>query len=175
MIFTIYKFANYLVVFNFLFLVFNFFYRFKTCGFKIGIAHSIPIPNPLLMNPNPIPSQIYTIPTPNPIPDSESPQVWRLACLYLLECTAGEVHALRWVVVLQMSSIMFVIIYLKNTREKHSTETKSPRTAAFREKPKIRTFLKIFAVLSLFPCITIIGDTGKLMDNEVVAWPYIGC
>ena len=34
------------------------------CGFKIGIAHSIPI----LMNPNPIPTQIYTIPTPNPIP-----------------------------------------------------------------------------------------------------------
>ena len=36
------------------------------CGFKIGIAHSIPIP--LLMNPNAIPTQIYTIPTPNPIP-----------------------------------------------------------------------------------------------------------
>ena len=36
------------------------------CGFKIGIAHSIPIPNPLLMNP--IPTKIYTIPTPNPIP-----------------------------------------------------------------------------------------------------------
>ena len=36
------------------------------CGFKIGIAHSIPIP--LLMNPNPIPTQIYMIPTPNPIP-----------------------------------------------------------------------------------------------------------
>ena len=35
---------------------------------KSGIAHSIPIPNPLLMNPNPIPTQIYTIPTPNPIP-----------------------------------------------------------------------------------------------------------
>ena len=51
-----------------LFLVFNFFNRFKTCGFKIGIAHSITITNPLLMNPNPIPTQIYTIPTPNPIP-----------------------------------------------------------------------------------------------------------
>ena len=135
-------------------------YRFKTCGFKIGIAHSIP--NPLLMNPNPIPTQIYTIPTPNPIPlhmipnpesnpDSDSDSsfdsdfgfgmapVWRLACLDLLECTAGKVHALRWVVVLQMSSIMFVIIYLKNTREKHSTETKSPQTAAFREKPTSAT------------------------------------
>ena len=59
----------------------------------------------------------------------------RLACLDLLECTAGKVHALRWVVVLQMSSVMFVIIYLKNKREKHSNETKSPQTAAFREKP----------------------------------------
>ena len=59
----------------------------------------------------------------------------QLACLDLLECTAGKVQALRWVVVLQMSSVMFVIMYLKNTREKHSTETKSPQTAAFREKP----------------------------------------
>ena len=32
----------------------------------MGIAHSIP--NPLLMKPNPIPTQIYTIPTANPIP-----------------------------------------------------------------------------------------------------------
>ena len=54
------RFSLYLISF----LVFNFCYRFKTCGFKIGIAHSIPIP--LLMNPNP--TQIYTIPTPNPIP-----------------------------------------------------------------------------------------------------------
>ena len=32
--------------------------------------YTIPTPNPilLLMNPNPIPTQIYTIPTPNPIP-----------------------------------------------------------------------------------------------------------
>ena len=30
---------------------------------------------------------------------------------------------------------MFVIIDLKNTSEKHSTENKSPQTAAFREKP----------------------------------------
>ena len=37
----------------------------------------------------------------------------RLGCLDLLECTAGKVHDLRWVVVLQMISIMFVIIYLK--------------------------------------------------------------
>ena len=119
----------------------------------------------------------------------------RLACLDLLECTAGKVHALRWVVVLQMSSVMFVIIYLKNTREKHSTETKSTQTAGFSERPTIvqhyKTisnffffefimirsghFLKIFAVFSLFPCFTIIGDTGKVMENEVVAWPYIGC
>ena len=56
------RFSLYLIKF----LVFNFCYRFKTCGFKIGIAHSIPIP--LFMNPNPIPTQIYTIPTPNPIP-----------------------------------------------------------------------------------------------------------
>ena len=41
----------------------------------------------------------------------------RLAALDLLECTAGKGYALRWVVVLQMSSVMFVIMYLKNTRE----------------------------------------------------------
>ena len=37
----------------------------------------------------------------------------RVAALDLLECTAGKVYTLRWVVVLQMSSVMFVIIYLK--------------------------------------------------------------
>ena len=55
--------------------------------------------------------------------------------LYLLECIAGKVHTLRWVVVLQMCSVMFVMIYLKNTSEKHSTENKSPQTATYREKP----------------------------------------
>ena len=37
--------------------------------------------------------------------------------------------------ILQMSSVMYVIIYLKNTREKHSTENKPPQTTAFCEKP----------------------------------------
>ena len=117
----------------------------------------------------------------------------RLACLDLLECTAGKVHALRWVFVLQMSSVMFVIFYLKNARAKHSTETK-PNHHRRQHSAKsllvqyyktisndclfefimIRSGHKIFAVLSLLPCFTIIGDTGKLMENEAVAWPYIG-
>ena len=29
--------------------------------------------------------------------------------------------------------------------------------------------MKIFAVLSWFPCFTIIGDTGKFIENAVVA------
>ena len=35
----------------------------------------------------------------------------------------------------QMSSVMCVIIYLKNSRGKHSTENKPPQTTVFREKP----------------------------------------
>ena len=37
--------------------------------------------------------------------------------------------------ILQMSSVMYVILYLKNTSEKHSTENKPPQTTSFREKP----------------------------------------
>ena len=63
----------------------------------------------------------------------------RLACLDLLECTAGKVQALRWVVVLQMSSVMFVNNLFEKYEREHSTETKSPQTAAFREKPTSAT------------------------------------
>ena len=59
----------------------------------------------------------------------------RRAALDILEWTAGKVYALRLVVVLQMSSVLFVIMYLKNTREKHLTENKSPQTATYRGKP----------------------------------------
>ena len=62
----------------------------------------------------------------------------RLAALYLLECTACKVYALRWVVVLQMSSVIFVITYLK-IREKHLTANKATQAATYSEKPTSAT------------------------------------
>ena len=51
----------------------------------------------------------------------------RLAGLDLLECTAAKGTPCDGVVILQMISVMFVVIYLKNAREKHSTENKHHR------------------------------------------------
>ena len=42
-----------------------------------------------------------------------------------------------------MSSVIYVIIYLKNTREKHSIENKPPQTTAFRESLLVQHYKTI--------------------------------